>query len=569
MFNKEIEPVVYEWSRWLTSADRETLHSMDENEIKDSFYRELSFGTGGLRGKLGIGPNRMNTFTVGKAARGLAGYLNAKYARPSVALCFDTRHGSREFVRHTAEVLAANGISSYIFSRPAPTPVLSFAVRELGCSAGVNITASHNTAEYNGFKVYDINGCQITVDAANAIQSYIDAANMFDVAGDIDFEEAMGEGLVRWIPQRIIDRYIEEVLASSVGESCSNLRVVYTPLHGVGLECSSRVLEEIGVAEITYVPEQVIQDGSFPTCPYPNPEVYEALELGVRTCEATSSDLLLATDPDADRVGIAVPSRGSFRLLTGDEVGLLLLDYLCKMALENGRDLAGKVAITTIVSAPMADTIAMEYGIELRRTLTGFKFIGEQIGFLEAQGRVADFLLGFEESYGYLVGNASRDKDGVLASMLICEMTSYWKAKGLSLDEVMDSLYDRYGYWASTQLSVSCEGPSGAESMSAVMSHLRENPPEIIADLIVTDFIDYKVGEVMPAINPSDVNQILPRANVIELRLGAGARMLFRPSGTEPKIKAYLFARGLTRDDANCALESLVAIAKNIMEGNK
>lgn len=558
------------YQRWIKCCDRrDDLRDLSENEIKDSFFRELAFGTGGLRGKLGLGPNRLNDYTVGKATQGLADYLNGTFENPAVALCRDTRHGSEEFVRRVAEVLAGNGISSYLFERVEPTPALSFAVRELGCSAGVNITASHNPAAYNGYKVYGSDGCQITVEAAEAIQAAIDPVDCFDGVKDMPFERALDEGLVRWVPERVLDRYIEETLGVSTHEDCSALRIVYTPLHGVGLECVSRVLEGIGVAEVATVDEQCVRDGDFPTCPYPNPEVREALELGLDYCERVSPDLLLATDPDTDRVGIAVPHAGEYKLLTGNEVGLLLLDFLAEKATEDGRDMSREVVCTTIVSAPMADDIARARGIELRRTLTGFKFIGEQVGVLESEGRRGDFLVGFEESYGYLAGTSVRDKDAVVASMLICELAAHWKKLGLDLYEAMERLYETYGFWSSALLGQAYEGLEGASDMAAMMSGLREHAPEHIGGAAVAERIDYAQGAPMPVVNPTDQSQCLPEADVLEFRLADGSRVLFRPSGTEPKAKAYVFAKGADRAESEAKIAALVADARSILEGNR
>ena len=543
---------------------------LEEAQVEDAFFRELAFGTGGLRGKLGLGPNRLNVYTVGKATQGLADYLNSTFENPTVALCRDTRHGSEEFVRRVAEVLAGNGIKSYLFERVEPTPALSFAVRELGCSAGVNITASHNPAAYNGYKVYGPDGCQITVEAAEAIQAAIDPVDWFDGVKAVPFDRALEECFVQWVPERVLDRYLEETLKVSTGEDCSALRIVYTPLHGVGLECVSRVLEGIGVADVATVDEQCVQDGDFPTCPYPNPEVREALRLGLEYCDRVKPDLLLATDPDTDRVGIAVPHAGEYKLLTGNEVGLLLLDFLASKASVSGADMAREVACTTIVSAPMADDVARACGLELRRTLTGFKFIGEQVGVLESEGREGDFLMGFEESYGYLAGTSVRDKDAVVASMLICELAAHWKARGLDLYEAMQRLYAEHGFWASALLSKTYEGPEGAADMAAIMAGLRANPPAEVAGLPVDQVIDYAEGAEMPAVNPSDPEpQQLPSADVLELRLAGGSRAIVRPSGTEPKVKAYVFAKAATMEGADSLLASISAEVESILGGTK
>lgn len=567
-----LDDIFKNYARWInccSNRDRYRLISLDINQINEAFYRELSFGTGGLRGKIGLGSNRLNAYTVGKATQGLADYLNSTFENPTVALCRDTRHGSEEFVRRVAEVLAGNGIKSYLFDRVEPTPALSFAVRELGCSAGVNITASHNPAAYNGYKVYGPDGCQITVEAAEAIQAAIDPVDCFDGVKAMAFDRALDEGLVQWVPERVLDRYIEETLEVSTGEDCSALRIVYTPLHGVGLECVSRVLEGIGVANVATVDEQCVQDGDFPTCPYPNPEVREALELGLEYCDRVKPDLLLATDPDTDRVGIAVPHAGEYKLLTGNEVGLLLLDFLASKAGGSGADMARVVACTTIVSAPMADDVARARGLELRRTLTGFKFIGEQVGVLESEGREGDFLMGFEESYGYLAGTSVRDKDAVVASMLICELAAHWKKRGMDLYEAMERLYEEYGYWSSSLLGQAYEGPEGASDMAAMMSGLREHAPERVGGFAVVQCIDYSQGAPMPVVNPSDEPQRLPEADVLEFRLADGSRVLFRPSGTEPKAKAYVFAKGADRAESESKLAALAADAKSILGGTR
>lgn len=565
--NKSANITFNTWRRYLDSEELQLLDSMDEFALEDAFFSNLTFGTGGLRGKLGLGPNRMNRYTVGKATQGLADYLNSNFKNPSVALCRDTRHGSEEFVRRVSEVLAGNNIQSYIFERVEPTPALSFAVRELGCSAGVNITASHNPAVYNGYKVYGPDGCQITADIAAQIQNAMDAIDCFSDVRTLPFNEAFSCGMVGLIPDSILDLYIKKTLQVSTKEDCSALRIVYTPLHGVGLECMKRVLNEINVSEVVEVAEQCVPDGDFPTCPYPNPEIREALELGLSYCNRVKPDLLLATDPDADRVGIAVLHEGAYELLSGNEVGILLLEYLVEKVLETKNDLSCKVACSTIVSSPMADDIALNWGFEMRRTLTGFKYIGEQVSALESEGRESDFLMGFEESYGYLAGTCVRDKDAVVSSMLICELAAHWKVKGMDLYEAMDSLYKHYGYWASNLLSQIYEGPKGAFAMKSTMKMLRLNTPTELGGMTVVDSIDYLESVDMPVINPSERIQKLPVSDVLELRLSGGSRVIFRPSGTEPKVKAYVFAKGSDRTKANSALQLLSDASKKILEG--
>ena len=557
----EFELVFDQWAKLAREEDYAALDILHNDEVsfEDAFYRDLAFGTGGLRGKLGMGPNRMNVYTVGKATQGLADYLNEHFEDPSVALCRDSRHGGEEFVRCAAEVLAANDIRALLYPRIEPTPALSFAVRDLGCSAGINITASHNPAEYNGYKVYGPDGCQITVEAAHEIQAAIDATDIFEGVKRIPFDEGLESGLISHIGEDTLDRYCDAVLGQSTGADCSGLSVVYTPLNGTGLECVSRILERIGVTDVSVVPEQAEPDGDFPTCPYPNPEIREALSKGLDLCESVKPDLLLANDPDADRVGIAVPHDGGYTLLSGNEVGLLLLDFMARRAEAAGKDMSREVAMTTIVSAPMADDLACEHGFELRRTLTGFKFIGEQVGLLERRGREGDFLFGFEESYGYLTGSYVRDKDAVVASMLICEMASAYRAEGLGLYEAMERLYGRYGYWGNNLLSVKYEGPEGADKMAAIMAGLRREGLAEVAGLAVESFTDYSTSAPMPVVNPlpGEEPQTLPASDVLEFRLASGSRVLIRPSGTEPKIKAYVFGKGATREEADAVTASL------------
>lgn len=566
----DIDNSLREWLRRVDDRSLVELEKMSSASIKDAFYRDLSFGTGGLRGKLGLGPNRMNAYTVGRATEGLADWLNATVVAPTVALCRDTRHGSEEFARRAASVLAANGIRSYMFERVEPTPALSFAVRELGCSAGVNITASHNPASYNGYKVYGPDGCQIAVDMAGAIQAAIDAVDPFEGVRAMPYAEAVERGFAVSIDESVVDRFVALDAALSAGVDCSGLRVAYTPLHGVGLECVSEALAAIGVGDFRVVEEQAVQDGGFPTCPKPNPEEPEALSLGIRLCEDVGADLLLATDPDCDRLGVAVPHSGEPALLSGNEVGLLLLDFLAEAAAEGGGELSRKVACTTVVSAPMADDIARARGFELRRTLTGFKFIGEQMGLLESEGREADFLFGFEESCGYLAGTHARDKDAVAASVLVCALAARWKREGLDLHEAMQLLYERHGFWASSLLSKVYEGPEGAEGMASVMGRLRDNPPERVAGLSVERVVDYSRGAPMPVVNPSEAEpQTLPPSDVLELRLEGGSRAIVRPSGTEPKVKAYLYARSRTREGSDSLVADMSDEIETILGGGE
>ena len=545
-----------EYHRWLTFSalpddlrrELETI-AQDEAAIQDYFYRELEFGTGGLRGVLGAGTNRMNVLTVGKATQGLADYLNSLPGKEkSVAIAHDSRINSRLFAVHTARVLAANGITARLYPRLEPTPALSYAVRALRCDAGVCVTASHNPAEYNGYKVYGPDGCQITVQAAKEIQRAIDRVDCLDDVITISEQEARKRGLFMDIPESVLDGFVQAVYDQRMPlpDDLPPLKVVYTPLNGTGLECVRRILDKIGVTDVTLVPEQSQPDGNFPTCPYPNPEIREALERGIQLCEKVHPDLLLATDPDCDRVGVAVKEENDYTLLTGNEVGILLLDFICKVRQAAGTMPKDPVAVTTIVSTTMADAVAEKYGVELRRTLTGFKFIGEQIGFLEQKGEAERYIFGFEESYGYLSGPHVRDKDGVNAAMLICQMARWYKARGMTLAQAMRALYEEFGYYQCSLKSVTYNGQNGLDKMQNIMDNLRNNHLKEISRLKIREILDYKQGI-----------KDLPASNVLEFRLEKEAKVMLRPSGTEPKLKMYLFGRGATLREAREQLERL------------
>ncbi len=561
------------YRRWLDSVDESDRHALervaeDPAAIEDAFYRDLSFGTAGLRGVIGMGTNRMNVYTVARATQGLATYLNANFDKPSVAICRDSRNMGEAFMQTAAGVLAANGIRACLYPRIEPTPALSFAVRDLGCAAGINITASHNPAEYNGYKVYGADGCQITSEAARDIQAAIDGCDTFDGVHKMPFDEALAAGLAQWIGEDTLDRFLEAVHAQSLDSEGGELSVVYTPLNGTGLECVTRILKTIGVHDVTVVPEQADPDGNFPTCPYPNPEMREALEKGLELCGSVHPDLLLATDPDADRVGIAVPHDGDYVLLTGNEVGVLLLDFACRMRRGRGEDLASKVAVTTIVSSTMVDALARELGFELRRTLTGFKYIGEQIALLESAGEADRYIFGFEESYGYLAGSHVRDKDAVVASMLICQMARWHRAQGRDLVDAMESLYQHYGYYVNKTISRSYPGAEGAQKMQQITSGLRSQAPATVAGMSVERVVDYSSQVEMPVVGGAagaGERQTLPAADVIEFQLAGGNKLIVRPSGTEPKIKAYLFAKGATRAESEQVLAQLEQAAGEIL----
>ena len=520
----------------------------DEKEIFERFYRDLEFGTGGLRGVIGAGTNRMNIYVIRRATQGLCNYLKGTDLPQSVAIGYDSRIKSDLFAMEAARVIAANGLTACIYPRLEPTPALSWAVRYLGCGAGICVTASHNPAKYNGYKIYGSDGCQITLDVAAAVLKEINALDMFDAVNLVTEEEGRAAGKIVTIGEDCLQSFLDAVQQRSLsGGEKLDLKVVYTPLNGAGLECVKKILTRIGITDVTVVPEQKNPDGHFPTCPYPNPEIREAMETGLKLCRAVKPDLLLGTDPDCDRMGVAVPEGDDYRLITGNEMGVLLLDYICRKRLENGTIPQRPVAVTTIVSTDMADAVAAEYGVELRRVLTGFKFIGEQIALLEAEGHSERYIFGFEESYGYLSGGHVRDKDAVNASMLCCEMTAWYREQGLTLAQAMDALYEKYGCYHNRLGSFTYEGADGMAKMQAIMDTLRANPPKTLAGEPVTEVTDYSQGV-----------RGLPRSNVLEYRSGNG-KVLVRPSGTEPKIKVYLSSRAGTMADAEKATESLLA----------
>ena len=528
----------------------------DQEAVEDRFYRELEFGTGGLRGVIGAGTNRMNIYTVAKATQGYADYLNAREQAPSVSIAYDSRIKSDLFARTAAEVFAANGIKVHIYHELMPTPALSFAVRYLGCSGGVVVTASHNPSKYNGYKVYGSDGCQITTKAAKEILDYIGRVDIFCGVKRRNFDEARREGIISYIGQETVDAYIQAVSSQSLsGKDEEDLRVrkemtiVYTPLNGTGRYCVTRTLKENGFENIVVVKEQEYPDGNFPTCPYPNPEIREAMALGISWAEKTGSDLLLATDPDCDRVGIAVKTEERFELLSGNEVGLLLLDYICRRRIALGRMPKQPVAVKTIVTIDLAKKIAARYGVEMREVLTGFKFIGEQIGLLEAQGQADRFILGFEESYGYLSGGYVRDKDGVDASLLICEMAAYYRTQGMTLWDAIQQIYKEYGYCLNTLHSYTFEGAAGFEKMQAIMAEFRTGFPDEFGGRKVEAVSDYK-NSVTRKKNGAEEMIELPVSNVLKFWLEDGASIVVRPSGTEPKLKLYLSVSAQERGQA-------------------
>ncbi len=552
-----------EYERWLEQAADEQMQQElkeiagDQDEISDRFYRDLEFGTGGLRGVIGAGTNRMNLYTVGKASQGLANYLNAKFETPSVAIAYDSRILSDVFAKRAAGVFAANGIAVHIYKELMPTPALSFAVRYLNCSAGVVVTASHNPSKYNGYKVYGADGCQITLEAAKAVLEQIEQADLFADVKAVPFEQGIADGRISVIGEEVFEAYMAAVSGQALCKGIDkNVSIVYTPLNGSGRRCVTTCLARNGFTNIVIPKEQEMPDGNFPTCPYPNPEIREALEVGLRKAEEVQSDLLLATDPDCDRVGAAVRTPEGYTLITGNQMGVLLFDFVCRMRTQNGTMPKQPVAVSTIVSTGMINPIAKKYGVELRRVLTGFKFIGEQIGFLEQNQEADRYIFGFEESYGYLSGSFVRDKDGVNASLLICEMFAYYKGQGKSLIDMLEDLYAEYGVYLETQQSAAFEGESGFARMQEIMDGLREHTPAAIAGKPVISTADYLQAKKRMADGSVETLK-LPKSNVIALELEGDATVIVRPSGTEPKLKIYYTLRADTKADGEAKIAAL------------
>lgn len=541
----------------------------DAEAIQDRFYRDLAFGTGGLRGVIGAGTNRMNIYTVRKATQGLANYVKEAFSEPSVAISYDSRIKSTDFAKAAAEVLAANGVKVHIYTELKPTPMLSFAVRALHCSAGIMVTASHNPAKYNGYKAYGSDGCQMTIDAADAVLAKINALDIFNDVKHMPFDEALAAGMISYIGDDVIEDYFRNVLAQGINtDLCakSGLKIVYTPLNGTGNKPVRTILNRIGIQEVTVVKEQENPDGNFTTCPYPNPEIREALQLGLQYCDQVKPDLLLATDPDADRVGIAVPDgKGGYALFSGNEVGTMLLEYICEQRIQKGTMPKHPVAVKTIVTTDIVEAICKAYGVELIEVLTGFKFIGEQIGFLEAKGEEDRYIFGFEESYGYLAGSYVRDKDAVVASMLICEMAAYYRTKGISMMQARENLYQKYGVYVHAQHSFTFEGESGMIRMQNIMEHLRTHRPEQIDNLKVIQFADYEKQVSIDLTTGTETAITLPQSNVLSFTLEQGAKVIIRPSGTEPKIKAYYTTTAATEAEAAAKKDELDAAFSAIM----
>ena len=564
------------YNEWLENAveDKDLTAELEsiknnEDEIYDRFYTALKFGTAGLRGIIGAGTNRMNIYVVRQATQGLANYVLKKYGNGSVAISHDSRIKADLFMNEAARVLAANGIKVYITSELQPTPVLSYLVRYFKCQAGIMVTASHNPAAYNGYKAYGEDGCQMTDVAASTVYDEISKLDMFKDVKIADFDEAVKSGMIEYVDESVYDTYLEKVMEQQVNPGVckgADLKVVYTPLNGTGNKLVRKVLGKIGVNDVVVVPEQELPDGNFTTCPYPNPEIKEALAKGLELCEKEQPDLLLATDPDADRVGIAVKDYdGSYRLISGNEDGVMLTNYILSCKKASGKLPEKPVVVKTIVTTKLINKLCEKYGCELKNVLTGFKYIGEVILNLEKKHEENRYLFGFEESYGYLSGTYVRDKDAVVASMLVCEMAAYYKKQGKSLAEVIDGLYEEFGYYLNQTYSFEFDGAAGMQKMSDIMTAVRDNTPKSIAGYDVVKVSDYLLRKETDVATGSVTDIDLPKSNVIALHLADDNAVIIRPSGTEPKIKLYITSVGKDKDNAAEICEKLVFASKEIL----
>lgn len=564
------------YNEWLENAveDKDLTAELEsiknnEDEIYDRFYTALKFGTAGLRGIIGAGTNRMNIYVVRQATQGLANYVLKKYGKGSVAISHDSRIKADLFMNEAARVLAANGIKVYITSELQPTPVLSYLVRYFKCQAGIMVTASHNPAAYNGYKAYGEDGCQMTDVAANTVYDEISKLDMFKDVKIADFDEAVSNGMIEYVDESVYDTYLEKVMEQQVNPGIcegADLKVVYTPLNGTGNKLVRKVLGKIGVKDVIVVPEQELPDGNFTTCPYPNPEIKEALAKGLELCEKEQPDLLLATDPDADRVGIAVKDYdGSYRLISGNEDGVMLTNYILSCKKANGKLPEKPVVVKTIVTTKLINKLCEKYDCELKNVLTGFKYIGEVILNLEKKHEENRYLFGFEESYGYLSGTYVRDKDAVVASMLVCEMAAYYKKQGKSLAEVIDGLYEEFGYYLNQTYSFEFDGAAGMQKMADIMTAVRDNIPKSVAGYDVVKVSDYLLKKETEIATGSTADIELPKSNVIALHLSGDNAVIIRPSGTEPKIKLYITSVGKNKTDATEICEKLVIASKEIL----
>lgn len=553
------------YSLWKEKCEDEKLRAElveidgKDDEILDRFYKKLEFGTAGLRGVLGAGTNRMNIYTVNQATQGIADYLNSEFENPSVAIAYDSRINSDVFAKETAGVFAANGIKVYIYPELVPTPMLSFAVRRLSCSSGVIITASHNPAKYNGYKCYDPEGYQMTDAAAAAAYEFIQKVDIFEDVKRMDFEKGLSEGVIEYISEEISEEFFSAVSSKVINpDVCKNtdLKIIYTPLNGTGNKPVRKILDRLGIKNVKVVKQQELPDGNFPTCPYPNPEIRQAFECAIEMARTESADLLLATDPDCDRMGIAVYDGKDYKLMTGNEVGALFTEYVLSQYKEKGIMPKNPVVIKSFVTTDLVRVIANDYGAKVADLLTGFKYIGEYITNLERKGQESDFIIGMEESYGYLLGIHARDKDAVVASQLVCEMAAYYKSKGKTLIDVMNEIYGKYGIYLNRVDSFEFDGAAGMQKMADIMASLRSSTFDKIGGLAVLEKTDYKDTE----------KTRLPSSNVISFKLDGGNGVVVRPSGTEPKIKIYITSVSKTFEAAEAQYKNILNDSKKWLE---
>lgn len=561
---RDVNALFDEWKRNATEdpdvvAELEAIGG-NKDEIFDRFYQSLKFGTAGLRGVIGAGTNRMNIYTVNQATQGLADFLNSTYEEPSVAIAYDSRIKSDVFSKSAAGVLAANGIKVYIYKELMPTPMLSFAVRELKCQSGIILTASHNPSQYNGYKCYDPEGYQMTDEAANKTYEFISKVDLFTGVKKMSFEEGLEKGLIEYIDDDVIEEFYSRVLTCQINPGVcakADLSVIYTPLNGTGNKPVREILSRIGQSNVRVVAQQEKPDGNFPTCPYPNPEIKQVFECGIEMSKDNPADLLLATDPDCDRVGIAVKDHGEYHLMSGNEVGAMLLEYILKNRTERQNLPDRPIAVKSIVTSDLIDRIAEHYNCELKGLLTGFKYIGELVTNLEKIEEEDRFVFGMEESYGYLCGTHARDKDAVVASMLICEMAAYYKLQGKTLVQVMNEIYAKYGMYLSHLLNFGFEGAAGMEKMQGIMNRLRSEQLTEIAGRKVVYSADYQSGECVDHVNGAHSETGLPKSNVLIYKLEDRSTVIVRPSGTEPKIKVYITAVAPDREAATAVAGEL------------
>lgn len=561
---------------WLEGAkDNAEIHDEllaikgNDEEILDRFYRNLEFGTAGLRGVLGAGTNRMNTYTVCQATQGLADYLNSKYESASVAVGYDSRINSDVFSKQCAQVLAANGIKVYIYPNLIPTPLVSYAVMRLKCQSGVVITASHNPSKYNGYKCYDPAGYQMTEEAANATYAFIQKVDMFDGVKKIPFEEGVKKGLIEYISNDIVEEFYERVLTRPINPGIikeSDIKIIYTPLNGTGNIPVRTVLSRAGFKNVRVVPEQEMPNGKFPTCPYPNPEIKQVFECAIAMTKDEKADLLLATDPDCDRVGIAVLVDGEYVLLSGNDVGVLLTEYMFSARKEKGTLPENPAMTKSFVSTPLVDKVAAKYGCKVTDVLTGFKYVGEFVANLEKDGEENRFVMGFEESYGYLIGTHARDKDAVAASLMVCEMAAYYKSKGKTLVDVLNDIYAEHGNCVDKLYNFMFEGASGMVKMSEIMTETRNNPPEELAGFEVIRVSDFEAGTITDTVTGEKEPLSLPKSNILSYVLSDGSTAIVRPSGTEPKIKVYIAGCGKTKEEAAQTADGIGEAMKKLLK---